>query len=134
MNDRSTFAVIAATFRAGDATLDDLLSVLRVTPVYARRPHRPGLFFVDLGERGRWTYVFTTLDALARHESAPEAGGGIDYFSTTGADLLDNLLPPDVGLFIDAEDEHCLALPSSWLNEVQSNVDNSGGSWPVNGQ
>lgn len=127
MNVHSAFSVTASAFQSGNTTLDELLSALRVATVYARRPPQPGLFLVDLDERGRWTFVFTTLEALGRHEAAVTVGG-IDYFSTTGTDLLDNLLPVGVGLLVDADDQHALALPSSWLREVQSNVDNSDGS------
>jgi len=108
------FASAAAGFRSGQVRLPVLLTVLRVTTIYARRPARPGLFVSDVGADKRWTFVFTTLDGLAQHYIGEP--GGVDYFSTTGADLLDNLLPEGVGLLIDPDDDHALSLPVAWLH------------------
>jgi hypothetical protein len=116
------FASAAAGFRSGQIRLPVLLTVLRVTPVYARRPPHPGMFVADLGQSGRWVFVFTTLDALARHMADDDTSSGVDYFSTTGADLLDQLLPDNVGLLIDPDDDHALSLAAAWLTPAASPV------------
>jgi UDP-N-acetyl-D-mannosaminuronic acid transferase (WecB/TagA/CpsF family) len=65
----------------------------------AQRPERPALLVTDLGERGRWMVVFSTLERLAAHS------GECDYFATTGADLLE-LVPTGIGLMVDPDDDH----------------------------
>jgi hypothetical protein len=57
------------------------------------------LLVTDLGDQGRWTVAFSTIERLAAY------AGECDYFSTSGADLLE-LIPPGVGLMVDPEDEH----------------------------
>jgi hypothetical protein len=66
---------------------------------------------------------------MARHSAVREdTGEGVDYFSTTGADLIDNLLPTGVGLLIDPDDEHALALPPDWLTPVVPHAGEEAGS------
>jgi len=92
-------AVVAQDVRRGTRGPGDLTDVFAGAVVYARRPEKPGLWVADLGERGRWMVVFSTLERLARH------AGECDYLSTTGADLLE-LVPPGIGLMVDPDDEH----------------------------
>lgn len=92
-------AVVAREVWGGVRGPGDLMEVFSGSVVYAQRPEQPGLFVTDLGERGRWMVVFSTIERLAAHV------GDCDYFATTGADLLE-LVPPGVGLMVDPHDEH----------------------------
>lgn len=67
--------------------------------VICQRPGHPALLVTELGDRGRWTVAFSTAARLATH------AGECDYFSTTGADLLE-LIPPGIGLMVDPDDAH----------------------------
>jgi len=92
-------AVVAQEVRDGTRGPGELTDVFAGVVVYAQRPEQPGLWVTDLGERGRWMVVFSTLERLARH------AGECDYLSTTGADLLE-LVPPGIGLMVDPHDDH----------------------------
>ena len=92
-------AVVAREVWSGSRGPGDFIDVFAGALVYAQRPPQPGLLVIDLGERGRWMVVFSTLERLARH------AGECDYFATTGADLLE-LVPPGVGVMVDPDDEH----------------------------
>jgi hypothetical protein len=92
-------AVVAQQIWAGSRGPGDFVDTFAGTVVYAQRPERPALLVTDLGERGRWMVVFSTLKRLAAH------AGECDYFATTGGDLLE-LVPPGVGLMVDPDDEH----------------------------
>lgn len=92
-------AVVAQEVWRGSRGPGDLTDVFAGAVVYVQRPEQPRLWVADLGERGRWMVVFSTLERLARH------AGACDYLSTTGADLLE-LVPPGTGLMVDPDDEH----------------------------
>jgi len=67
--------------------------------VYTRRLEPPSFPAFDLGERGRWIAVFSTLRRLAAH-----TGEG-HYLATAGADLLTSL-PRGVSRVGDPADQH----------------------------
>ncbi|WP_370968542.1 SseB family protein [Amycolatopsis sp. cg9] len=92
-------AVLAQQIWHGSREPGDFMDAFASTVVYAQRPESPALLVTDLGERGRWMVVFTTVERLAAH------AGECDCFTTTGADLLE-LVPPGVGLMVDPDDTH----------------------------
>lgn len=71
--------------------------------MYAQRPEQPALLVTELGSRGRWTVVFSTLERLAAHV------GDCDFLATTGADFLE-LVPPGIGVMVDPDDGHRLPI------------------------
>jgi hypothetical protein len=86
----SVLVAAATGFRAGQVRLDVLLTVLRATVVYFGHAGRPGLLVAELEQGEQWVFVFTSLDALTRHiVSLSQAEHGVEYLSTTGADLVD---------------------------------------------
>jgi hypothetical protein len=92
-------AIVAQQIWSGSRGPGDFVDAFVSALVYAQRPEQPALLVTDLGERGKWMAVFTTLERLAAHV------GECDYFTTTGADLLE-LVPPGVGLMVDPDDAH----------------------------
>ncbi|MFC9255373.1 SseB family protein [Amycolatopsis thailandensis] len=99
MTPEARLAVVAQEVRDGKRGPGELTDVFAGAIVYAQRPEKPGLWVTDLGERGRWMLVFSTLERLARH------AWDCDYLSTTGADLLE-LVPPGIGLMVDPHEDH----------------------------
>lgn len=75
------------------------MGVFATATVFARRPRRTALLVTELGERGRWTVVFSSLDRLAMH------AGECDYLSATGADFME-LVPEGIAVMVDPDDEH----------------------------
>ncbi|WP_125677260.1 SseB family protein [Amycolatopsis sp. WAC 04182] len=75
------------------------MDVFATATVYARRLRRTALLVTELGERGRWTVVFSSLDRLALH------AGECDYLSATGADFME-LVPEGVAVMVDPDDDH----------------------------
>lgn len=67
--------------------------------VFARRLRRTALLVTELGDRGRWTVVFSSLERLAMH------AGECDSLSTTGDDFME-LVPEGVAAMLDPDDEH----------------------------
>jgi hypothetical protein len=110
------FAGICRAFGNGDTTLDELRAALDRLTVFAVRPQQPGLLVTQIPGSGPWLPVFTSLAALhqfVRRNHAGEASHG--WLSTTGADLIQQL-PPGVGLLIDPQHDHAVALPPPWLH------------------
>jgi hypothetical protein len=97
--DEVWLAVVAQQVWDGSRGPGDFMDTFAGAMVYVQRPEQPALLVTDLGERGRWMVVFSTLERLAAH------AGECDYFATTGADLLE-LVPPGIGLMVDPDDEH----------------------------
>ena len=96
----SRLAQVARDVWSGRRGATDFMDTFAGARVYVQRPAEPGrLLVVDLGDRGSWLVVFSTLTRLARHV------GVCDYFATTGADLLE-LVPPGIGVMVDPDDEH----------------------------
>lgn len=95
----SRLVTVARQVWAGSRGPGDFMDVFAGTAVFAQRPERPALLVTDLGARGRWMVAFSTIERLAAY------AGECDYFSTTGADLLE-LISPGIGLMVDPEDEH----------------------------
>ncbi|WP_051736243.1 SseB family protein [Amycolatopsis rifamycinica] len=91
--------VVAQQVWDGSRGPGDFMEVFAGATVYAERTQPPAVLVTDLGERGRWMVVFSTLERLAAHS------GECAYFATTGADLLE-LVPPGVGVMVDPDDEH----------------------------
>ena len=92
-------AILAQQVWSGSRGPGDFVDAFASALVYAQRQEQPALLVTDLGERGKWMPVFTTLERLAAH------AGECDYFTTTGADLME-LVPPGVGLMVDPDDPH----------------------------
>lgn len=85
---------------SGARGVADFMDVFAGERVFVQRPAEPGrLLVTNLGPRGSWMPVFSSLEGLARHV------GECDYFSATGADLLE-LVPPGVGVMLDPDDTH----------------------------
>lgn len=95
----SRLVTVARQVWAGSRGPGDFMDTFAGTVVFARRPERPALLVADLGDQGRWMVAFSTVERLAAY------AGECDYFSTSGADLLE-LIPPGVGLMVDPGDEH----------------------------
>ncbi|WP_158104156.1 SseB family protein [Amycolatopsis pretoriensis] len=92
-------ANVARQVWSGSRGPNDFVDAFVSALVYVQRPEQPALLVTDLGERGKWMAVFTTLERLAAHV------GECGYFTTTGSDLLE-LVPPGVGLMVDPDDAH----------------------------
>jgi hypothetical protein len=84
---------------AGQRSHEQFHAVFNEAIVYAERTQQPGVLIWDLGERGRWTVVFSDLQRLAAH------AGACSYLATTGTDFL-KLVPDGVGVMLDPNDEH----------------------------
>lgn len=84
---------------AGRRAYEEFHAEFAASIVYAQRPPRPGVLVTDIGERGRWTVVFSRHERLAAH------AGQCDYLATTGADFLE-LVPEGVGVILDPDDQH----------------------------
>ncbi|WP_372667144.1 SseB family protein [Amycolatopsis kentuckyensis] len=101
-DDGEAEAALAITARQvwdGSRGPSDFMAAFGGAMVYAQRPEQPALLVTELGSRGRWTVVFSTLERLASH------AGDCDFLTTTGADFLE-LVPPGVGLMVDPDDGH----------------------------
>ncbi|UUV32265.1 SseB family protein [Amycolatopsis roodepoortensis] len=90
---------VARQVKAGLRSPGDVMAVFATSTVYARRPRRTALLVTELGDRGRWTVVFSSLDRLAVH------AGECDYLSTTGDDFME-LVPEGVAVMLDPDDGH----------------------------
>ncbi|MEU3771543.1 SseB family protein [Amycolatopsis keratiniphila] len=95
----SRLVTVALQVKAGQRSPSDFMDVFTSATVFARRPSRTALLVTELGERGQWTVVFSSLDRLAVH------AGECDYLSTTGADFME-LVPDGVAVMVDPDDDH----------------------------
>lgn len=105
-------AAAAKRLRSGTIDPDVFRTVLAEARVCVQLPEQPApaLMVADLGARGRWVSVYSTPDRLAA------SVGEARCLLVTGRDLLAQL-PDGVGVVIDPEDEHVVAIPgsSAWL-------------------
>ncbi|MFI7121951.1 SseB family protein [Amycolatopsis sp. NPDC049868] len=90
---------VAREINAGQRGPSEFMDVFSIATVFARRPRRTALLVTELGDRGRWTVVFSSLDRLAMH------AGECDYLSATGADFME-LVPEGVAVMVDPDDDH----------------------------
>ncbi|MCZ2525919.1 SseB family protein [Streptomyces sp. HB2AG] len=90
--ERDLPAVVGAAVR-GEASAQELLDVWLGATVFCQRPDRPGMWVAET-EDGPVVGVCSSLEELARF------AGVVEWFSTTGADLL-SLLPPGVDIVLD---------------------------------
>ncbi|WP_052120444.1 SseB family protein [Amycolatopsis sp. MJM2582] len=90
---------VALQVKAGQRRPSDFMDVFASALVFARRPQGTALLVTELGDRGRWTVVFSSLDRLAMH------AGECDYLSATGADFME-LVPDGVAVMVDPDDDH----------------------------
>lgn len=81
----------------------DMETVFARSTVYAQRPAKPGVLVADLPGKGSWVMVFSTPERLGRY------AGDCGFFATTGADLQAQL-PDGVGILLDCQDAHGVAL------------------------
>ncbi|WP_408629968.1 SseB family protein [Amycolatopsis aidingensis] len=82
--------------------------------VYCQRPVSPGVLVSEVSDRGRWVLVFSTRERLGRF------AGPCEWQAMSGADLLAQL-PDDVGVMLDAQDEHAMpVLPAAVSQEQDS--------------
>jgi len=73
----------AVRFRDGRLQPTVLEAHFRLATIYVQRaPEHPGVMVVDLGERGIWTPVFSSLERLGAF------AGEYNYLSLSGLDLL----------------------------------------------
>ncbi|MBV1853560.1 hypothetical protein [Catellatospora tritici] len=70
--------------------------------VYARRPHRPGVFVLETA-LGRFVEVYSSLEEMGRRL------GSVDWFATSGSDFI-SLLPRDCVVIVDRGSDHELYL------------------------
>lgn len=101
---------LATGLAAGSAGPGELFEAFLSATVFCERPGEPG--FVAVGEPGEaMIAVFSSLEELAAHAAGrPDyRQAGVDWFSTTGEDLL-GLLPDGYDLVLDPASEHALRL------------------------
>ncbi|MGH9247333.1 MAG: SseB family protein [Acidimicrobiales bacterium] len=102
-----------ARFQADELTAEEFTEVFMRSRVYCVRPERPG--FLAVGPRGGGHIpVFSSLTELARYAAKfPEPyADGVDWFSTTGEDLL-SLVPEGYGLVIDVASDDAVHLDAA---------------------
>ncbi len=91
---------------AGRLSVLGLEDVFSRSTVFGQRPESPGVMVTDLGPKGRWAVVFSSAQRLGRF------AGKCEFFSTTGADLRTQV-PSDIGILLDCQDDHGIALNPS---------------------
>lgn len=104
---------VAAAFHAGTATPVDVLAALRRSLLYAQQgtARTPSAAVLMAEGWGSWIAVYTSVERLAARV------GQCAWWHTTGADLLDHILPELVartglaGLVLDLGQPHQLPLP-----------------------
>jgi hypothetical protein len=105
-----------AGFAAGAVTPEALTETFRKETVYCQAAEQPG--FLAVGPPGAGLVpVFSSLDQLSRYAVAYGLRGGIDWLSTTGADVLD-LLPNGYGIVVDPAGDHAVTLPAHALHRA----------------
>jgi hypothetical protein len=117
-------AVAAMGFRNGVTTVAQLVAVVDRTVLYAVRPELPGLLVFTAADDSWWLLAFSDITGLARFATSRCDVGPLDWISTTGADLIDQL-PPHVGLVVDPGEGHAIALPPEWLARQRPRLDDA---------
>jgi hypothetical protein len=122
------FATASHAFRAGTLSLDVLRAALDRTTIYTLRPKtaRPGVLAVDVRDGGRWVVACTSLRGLTEFAAA-RGETAVEWLSTTGADLIQQL-PPRVGLLLEPGTDHAVALPPVWLHPATDPTGRPGGA------
>jgi hypothetical protein len=105
-----------AGFAGGTVSGEELTETFQRETVFCQRSEQPG--FLAVGPPGAGLVpVFTSLDELSRYAVTYGLHGGIDWLSTTGADVLD-LLPDGYGIVVDPAAEHAVTLPAHALHRA----------------
>jgi len=99
-------AIACVGLRAGWLTPATFFEAFASATVYCQRPGQPGVMVGSVTGQGDWVPVFSSLERLGRF------AGECDWQSTTGADL-QSLLPAGVGMVLDVQDPHVVAVPAS---------------------
>jgi len=107
-----------AGFADGTVAVDVLSDAFQQATVYCQKPEHPG--FMAVGPPGAGVIpVFTSLEQLERYAVTYGLAhhGGVEWFSTTGADVLD-LMPDGYGIVVDPASEHSATLPAHALHRA----------------
>lgn len=100
---------------AGELPGAELRDAFAAATVYCQRGERPG--FVAVGEPGHGVVpVFSSLTELANY-TVGRGEPGTDWFSTTGADVLD-LLPDGYGVVLDCAGPRPLTIPAEAVGDA----------------
>jgi type III secretion system (T3SS) SseB-like protein len=110
IHDRNALAELAREVAGGTASAVDLHAALLAATVFCERGPRPGFIAWGRPDSGLIA-VFSSVAELAL------ARGRVDYFSLTGADLLD-LLPSGYDLVLDIAGENPLRLSMDAVGRV----------------
>ncbi|RJQ70561.1 hypothetical protein D5S17_28955 [Pseudonocardiaceae bacterium YIM PH 21723] len=98
----------ALHYYAGTGSAADMVEGFRATTVYFQYVRRPrALVGADTARMGSWLLVWTSLERLGAWS------GECDWLSTTGADVVDNILPHMrfAGVLLDLGAPHMMTIP-----------------------
>lgn len=108
-----SLAGVAAGYKRGEATAEQLFTAFLGARLYSPAPPRPGVHVLRVGER-QVVPVFSSETELAAF------AGRARWFSTLGVDLL-GLLPEGVALGLDLASAHRLELDPAAARLVGTN-------------
>ncbi len=102
--------------RESRGTVDAMVEAFDGAIIYCERPERLGLMLRTVPGLGTWTAVFSSLERLKRR------AGECLWLSTTGADLREQI-HPGIGILVDIDDEHTVAIPFASTAELSGGND-----------